>query len=488
MSENKKSYFETLKSFSSAFWVGNFLQLTERWAYFSIFSLLALYLVAGTDEGGLALTHTQKGNIMAQITAILFLLPLFFGVIADRIGYKLSLLISCAVMGVGYYLMGVATGYWDTYFAFLLAAVGCSFFRPVVQGIIARHTNEQNSTLGFGFFYMVGNIGGLLGPGVSSYLRTTLGWKVIFIQATVVILFNLLVILFLYKEPKVERKYNIPLLTEVKGSVQNIIGALKDKKLTILLLLMVGFWTVYNQLFYTLPNFIEDWVDSSRQSDWINEYIPFFGSTFTENGQIKAEWFGNIDCVMIILTQMVISYFVMKMDQVSAMIRGTLVMTIGVTLTFMFKEVIFTVLGTAIFAIGEIAVGPTISAFIAKITPKGKEALYQGTYFLPMALGSYLTGFFTGNMYDKWSDKHYLLQLEMQKRAIEMPQGLTKKQYLEQAQEKLHMTPTEITDLLWNAYHPNRYWYIIFSLGVLTVIAIYLFNRYLKRNANEQMN
>ena len=94
MSETKKTYAQTLKSFSSTFWVGNFLQLTERWAYFSIFSLLALYLVAGTDEGGLGLTHTQKGNIMAQITAILFLLPLFFGVIADRIGYKLSLLIS----------------------------------------------------------------------------------------------------------------------------------------------------------------------------------------------------------------------------------------------------------------------------------------------------------------------------------------------------------------------------------------------------------
>ncbi|WP_454939074.1 MFS transporter, partial [Capnocytophaga gingivalis] len=318
MSETKKTYTQTLKSFSSTFWVGNFLQLTERWAYFSIFSLLALYLVAGTDEGGLGLTHTQKGNIMAQITAILFLLPLFFGVIADRIGYKLSLLISCLIMGVGYYLMGTAVSYWDIYLAFLLTAVGCSFFRPVVQGIIARHTTEENSTLGFGFFYMVGNIGGLLGPAMSSYLRTTMGWKVIFVQAMVVIVFNLLVVVFFYKEPKAERKYNIPLLTEIKGSVQNIVGALKDKKLTILLLLMVGFWTIFNQLFYTLPNFIEDWVDSSQQSDWINRNIPFFGSTFTENGQIKAEWFGNIDCVMIILTQMVISYFVMKMDQVSA--------------------------------------------------------------------------------------------------------------------------------------------------------------------------
>ena len=50
MSETKKSYTQTLKSFSSTFWVGNLLQLTERWAYFSIFSLLALYLVAGTDN------------------------------------------------------------------------------------------------------------------------------------------------------------------------------------------------------------------------------------------------------------------------------------------------------------------------------------------------------------------------------------------------------------------------------------------------------
>ena len=446
MSETKKSYSQTLKSFNTTFWVGNLLQLTERWAYFSIFSLLALYLVAGTDEGGLGLTHTQKGNIMAHITAVLYLLPLFFGVIADRIGYKLSLFISCVIMGVGYYLMSVAGSYWDTYFAFLLASVGCSFFRPVVQGIIARHTDEENSTLGFGFFYMMGNIGGLLGPAMSSYLRTTMGWKVIFVQAMVVIVFNLIVILFFYKEPKAERKYNIPLLTEIKGSVQNILGALKDKKLTILLLLMVGFWTVFNQLFYTLPNFIEDWVDSSKQSDWINRNISFLGTTFTENGQIKAEWFGNIDCIMIILTQMSISYFVMKMDQVSAMIRGTIVMTIGVTLTFMFKEVAFTVLGTAIFAIGEIAVGPTISAFIAKITPKG-------------------------------------LKMELEKRAITLPEGLNKKQYFEQAQEKLHLSATELSDLLWNTYHPNKFWYIIFGMGILTAFFIYLFNRYLKKSA-----
>jgi len=102
MTENKRTFADTLKTFSPNFWVASFLQLMERWAFYGIFTLFGLYLVASTDEGGLGLSHTQKGSIMANVTAIQYFLPLIFGVIADRIGYKLSLTISCAIMAVGY--------------------------------------------------------------------------------------------------------------------------------------------------------------------------------------------------------------------------------------------------------------------------------------------------------------------------------------------------------------------------------------------------
>ena len=82
------SFIQTIKSYNPTFWVANFLQIIERGAWFGVFSLLGLYLVASTDEGGLGLSHIQKGNILANVTAIQFFLPLFFGVIADRIGYK----------------------------------------------------------------------------------------------------------------------------------------------------------------------------------------------------------------------------------------------------------------------------------------------------------------------------------------------------------------------------------------------------------------
>ena len=266
------SFSKTIKSFSPTFWVINFLQIMERAAWFGVFALLGLYLVASTDQGGLGLTHIQKGNILANVTAIQYFLPLFFGVIADRIGYKRSLLIAFVITAVGYYLMGTVSSYWAIYLAFLLAAIGGSFFKPVASGIIARNTDDTTNTMGFGIFYLMANIGGFFGPAFSSYLRTVMGWRIIFLQAAIVIFINLLVVLFFFKEKKMDRTYNVPIWDEIKGSFHNIIEALKDKKLSILLFLMVGYWMVYNQLFYTLHYFIEDCVDSSLECYRIEEH------------------------------------------------------------------------------------------------------------------------------------------------------------------------------------------------------------------------
>ena len=57
----------------------------------------------------LGFTHTEKGQIMGIVTAILYLLPLFTGVIADKIGYKLSLIIAYLLLISGYYVMGEVT-------------------------------------------------------------------------------------------------------------------------------------------------------------------------------------------------------------------------------------------------------------------------------------------------------------------------------------------------------------------------------------------
>ncbi len=480
MSTEKKSFIGTLGSFKKTFWIASAMELFERWAWYGIFTLLAIYLVGSTDEGGLGFTHTEKGQLMGFIPAILYLLPLFTGVIADKIGYKLSLIISYTMLIVGYYLMGEVSSYWSVFFVFLFVALGAALFKPVASAIITKSTDESNSTLGFGIFYMMVNIGGFIGPAVSSGLRSTYGWKLIFIQASIVIGINLLIVLFFFKEPYREKSSKETFSEAVSNSFKKIIEAVKDVRLSVLLVIMVGFWTMFNQLFNTLPNFIEDWVDSSVLSTTISDFWPWLGGIMSDGGQIKPEWFTQIDALMIVFLQIFVSFFVLKMRHVTAMVRGFIIATVGIGLTFYTQNVWFTVIGTVIFAIGEMATNPTFSSFIAIISPKGKEALYQGTYFLPVAAGNFFTAFVSGNLYQAWSDKLTLLQTEMTTRGIEMPEvsaEFSKNEYYELAAQKLGMNQSDMTALLWNNYSPNKIWIVIVGIGVVTILALAIYDK-----------
>ncbi len=484
MSTENRSFLKTMGSFNKTFWIGSFMELMERWGWYGFWTLFAIYLVGSTDTGGLGFNHIQKSNIMSDITALLYLLPIFTGVIADKIGYKLSLSISYVILIVGYISMSEVSTYWNMYFVFLFVAIGAAMFKPVASAIITKSTNKSNGTLGFGIFYMMVNIGGFIGPACSSYLRTTYGWKLVFIQSAIVIGINLLVVLFFFKEPYRKKTAKESFGAAILNSLKKIWEAVKDTRLTVLLILMVGFWTMFNQLFYTLPNFIEDWVDSSALSTAITDFWPGLGNLLSENGQIKPEWFTNIDALMIVFLQMFVSYFVIKMRHVSAMIRGFIIAAIGVGLTFYTNNFMFVIIGTVIFAIGEMATNPTFSSFIALISPKGKEALYQGTYFLPVAAGNYFTKFISGNLYQSWSDKLSLLQTEMATRNIDMPEistEFTKNDYFALATEKLNMGHWEMTKLLWDNYNPNKIWYVIVGIGIVTIMALTIYDKYIIR-------
>lgn len=480
MSTENKSFIGLLRSFNPTYWITSGMELFERWAWYGMFAVLALYLTGSTDEGALGFTHTEKGYIMGPVTAILYLLPIFTGVIADKIGYKLSLVIAYVILIIGYYLLGTVSSFWSFYIIFLFVALGAAMFKPVASGAITKTTDKSNSTLGFGIFYMMVNVGGFIGPAMSSYLRTTFGWKLVFIQAAVVIGINLILVLLFFKEPYRE-KTDESFGEAIANAAKKIVEAVMDVRLTVLLIIMIGFWTMFNQLFYTLPTFIEDWVDTRLLHDQIASFWPWLASIMSGGGDsVNPEWLINIDAGAIVLLQALVSFFVLKMRHVSAMIRGFIIAAIGIGITFYTHNGMFTIVGIVIFAIGEMMTNPTFSSFIAIISPRGKEALYQGAYFLPVAAGNFFTTFVSGNLYQAWSDKLGLLQGEMAERNIEMPEisaEFTKNDYFALASEKLSMTQNEMTQLIWETYQPNRIWYVIVAIGLVSIIALAVYDR-----------
>ena len=540
-----------LKSFPRPFWVASAMELFERWAWYGLFAVLALYLTGSTDEGALGFSHIEKGEIMSYVTAILYLLPIITGAIADKIGYKLSLIIAYVILGTGYYFMGEVTSYTSVFLVFLWVAVGAAMFKPVASAIVTKSTDERNSSFGFGVFYMMVNIGGFFGPLFSAKLRDQFGWKIVFIMAASAIAINLLLVLFVFKEPN--REKNTDSLSEtISKSFKNIWEALSDMKLTILLIIMIGFWLMFNQLFYTLPTFIEDWVNTKPLGEWMDKapYIPQWFANFFKNkeGGVNPEMIVNLDAFFIVVFQMLISTIILKWKAISAMMSGILIAIIGIALSFYTNNVFYTILGILVFAIGEMTSNPKFSDYIAKISPKGKEALYMGTYFLPISAANLLTKWITGDLYEKYADKVSIIGRELTSKGIDFIKvgtPLTKEQFIEKVQllkglnieevlkfipsqekikdwspivkqiktyaknhnlenislsgkyskndllidaaDKLNMTPDQLTQYLWEQYHPSQIWYYIAGIGLITIVGLVIYDRVVASRAKKQI-
>ena len=346
------------KKFPKTFWVANSMELFERWAWYGLFTVLALYLTQSTDTGALGFSQSQKGNIMGTVTAILYFLPLLTGALADKFGYKRMLIIAFVILASSYYLMGQVRSYFAIYVAFLLVALGAAIFKPIVSATVTKTTDETTSSIGFGIFYMIVNIGGFVGPVFSSKLRHAYGWNIVFIMAASAILVNILLVLLFYKEPD-HTKNTEKFFVSIKKSFSNIITALSDTKLTLFLVIMIGFWTMFNQLFYTLPNFIDQWVDTKIIYNWINSFSPAIASAVgTKEGTIAPEMMVNLDAGFIILFQILVSSIVMRLKPVNAIISGIAVVSIGIGLSFATNNGFYTIAGILIFAFGEMASSP----------------------------------------------------------------------------------------------------------------------------------
>ncbi|NOX85262.1 MAG: MFS transporter [Chlorobi bacterium] len=479
---------QIFKKFPRTFWVANSMELFERWAWYGMFTVLALYLTQSTDTGALGFSQSQKGNIMGTVTAILYFLPLFTGALADRFGYKRMLVIAFVILASSYYLMGQFRSYFAVYVTFLLVALGAAIFKPIVSATVARTTDETTSSIGFGIFYMIVNIGGFVGPVFSSKLRHAYGWNIVFIMAASAILVNILLVLLFYKEPY-HTKNEDSFATSVKKSLKNIITALSDSKLTVFLIIMIGFWTMFNQLFYTLPNFIDQWVNTEMIYNWIHGFSPAIASAVgTKEGTIAPEMMVNLDAGSIILFQIIVSSIVMRLKPINAIITGIMIVSVGIGLAFATNNGFYVIAGIVIFAFGEMASSPKFTEYIGRIAPKKKEALYMGTSFLPVAVGNYLAGVFSGPVYQSMSDKVSLLKLEVAKRGLEIPaisENFTQNDYFKRAAELLHTDQHGLTLMLWDAYKPYNIWYLFSAIGVITIIALYFYNHFVLGRVKE---
>ncbi len=496
--QEKMGLIALFKSFPKAYWFASIFELLERYAWYGLFAVFGLYL---TNE--LGFSSAQRSSIQTIVTGILYLLPIITGAIADKIGYKLTLALSYIILMTGYFFMGHVTVYWAVFSVFLWVAIGAAMFKPVASAIVTKTTDERNSSFGFGLFYMMVNIGGFFGPLLVGILRNKFDWDAVFVSSSLAILLNLVILMF-FKEPDRE-KIEESTSETIKRSLLNIWEALKDLKLTFLLIIMIGFWLMFNQLFYTLPNFIDDWVNTEKVYRFIHSLWPWLADQMKNSeGGINPEQMVNLDAFFIVVFQIVVSYIILKWKPINAMMTGIFITIVGIALSFYSNNATYTVLGILIFALGEMTSNPKFSDYIAQISPKGKEALYMGTYFLPIAAANFLTDIISGDLYQNKADKLTLLFRYLKDKGIDIVDkstgklvtytnegiqlmnenghvlsdkpGIKRNEILAQAAEKLHVSTAELQNVLWDTYHPGKIWWVMATVGMITFAGLLIYN------------
>lgn len=464
--------------FPKTFWIANVIELFERWAWYGMYVVLALYLTGSTDTGALGFSQEQKGTLMGVVTAILYLLPILTGAIADKIGFKKVLITSLIIMSSGYLLISHFTSYAGFFVSFLYLGIGASLFKPIIGATISKTTTKETSSIGFGLFYMMVNIGSFIGPLFSSKLRVN-GWEYVFWISSAAIFLNIILTVFFFKVPEQEKNTE-SLSKSLKSIFYNIYIVLKDLKFVFFLLLITCFWAMYNQLFYTLPVFIEQWVNTEIMYTWLNNISPFLAENIgTAEKNIAPEMITNIDALYIILFQVIISSFVMRFRPVSAMTLGIITATIGLSLTFFTSNGFILIGFILVFAIGEMASSPKITEYIGKIAPEDKTALYIGTSYLPMAGGNLLAGYLSGSVYAQMSDKISILKTEFLSKGITVPEiskSFTQNDFLNRAYETLNMNKLELNTYLWDKYNPSIIWIVFASIGLFSVLGLLFYD------------
>ncbi len=160
--------------FPRTFWIANVAELFERAAFYGVFITLSLYLTRSVG-----FTDVEAGYVAACFSSVLYLLPTFMGVMADKIGFRRALILAFALLTAGYILLGAFQTKPATLVALATIMFGGAIVKPVISGTVAQCSDARHRARAFSIFYWVVNIGAFGGKTVAAPLRVELGLKYI---------------------------------------------------------------------------------------------------------------------------------------------------------------------------------------------------------------------------------------------------------------------------------------------------------------------
>jgi dipeptide/tripeptide permease len=203
-------------------------------------------------------------------------------------------------------------------------------------------------------------------------------------------------------------------------------------KFLLMIVLYSGFWVLYFQMFDSVLWYVQAYVDAESLNAAVNSVPALIG--------IKTNWFFDVEHVTvinaltIIILQLVVSAIVKNMKAMPTMITGIVIATVGMAMLAISTDIWVFMAGIVIFSIGEMTAHPKFISYVGLTAPSDKKAMYMGYIFLYGVFGSSVGGILGAKLYVHFVD---------------------------------------------NLNQPRVLWLVFAAIGVVTIIGLLLYNKFL---------
>ena len=399
-------------------------EMWERFSYYGMRALLVLYMVkflldpqrAGTVIGlasfrtaletifGPLGTQPLASQIYGFYTGLVYLTPIFGGLLADRVlGQRRTVIIGATLMAIGHFMMA-----FEQLFLFALGflILGNGAFKPNISTQVGSlyPPGDRRRDRAFSIFYVGINLGAFLAPFVCGTLGEEIGWHYGFAAAGVGMTLGLVIYLL-----------GAPYLPEdalaKRASLQQPLDRAAWQSIIALLLLFAPvslFWATYEQQGNTIALWADQYTDrhflgGEIPVTWFQAFNPFMIFAFTPLIVAFWRWQGHrehstvaklaIGCLLNAL-----AYLVMVAAAWSA---G------GGKADWLWLLAYFVVL-----TVGEIYLSPTSLSLVTKVAPVPLLSMMMGVWLSTSFIGGFLAGYL-GSFWSSMGKESFFLMLAL---------------------------------------------------------------------------
>ncbi len=171
-----------------------FTEMWERFSYYGMRAILIFYLTATIAKGGLGFADSKAGAVYGLYTAMVYLMCLGGGWVADRItGARRAVLIGGILIACGEFCLVVPSEV-AFYSGLVLLIAGTGMLKGNVSIIVGQlyAPGDSRRDSGFSIFYMGINIGALISPLICGYVGEWISWRLGFAVAGIGMLLGLI--------------------------------------------------------------------------------------------------------------------------------------------------------------------------------------------------------------------------------------------------------------------------------------------------------